>query len=112
VKLLRAVFRPFKLDEVKDALAQEGVTGLTCSEVKGYGRQRGTPETYRGAPLATEFVPKIAIDAVVPDALVQPALTALERVLRTGKVGDGKIFVSHVEEATRVRTGDRGDTAV
>ena len=112
MKLLRAIVRPFKLDDVKDALAQEGVTGLTCSEVKGYGRQHGHAETYRGAILGADFVPKVALDVVVPDALLVRALAALERVLRTGKVGDGKIFVSDVEEVVRVRTNERGPAAL
>ncbi len=95
MKLLRAILRPFKLDEVK-----------------GYGHQRGHAEVFRGAKLSTEFVPKIALDVVVPDALLRPALEVLERTLRTGQVGDGKIFVSQVEEAIRVRTNERGDAAL
>ncbi len=108
--LLRAIFRPFKLDEVKDALADEGVTGLTCSEVKGYGRHAPDGDTYRRG--TTEFVPHVALDVVVPEALVAQAIAALERVLRTGKAGDGKIFVSRVEDVMRVRTGDRGVAAL
>ncbi len=109
--LLRAIFRPFKLDEVKDALAEEGVTGLTCSEVKGYGRHAPDGETHRRA-VASEFVPNVALDVVVPEALVARAIAALERALRTGKAGDGKIFVSRVEDVLRVRTGDRGVAAL
>ncbi len=112
MKVLRVITQPFKLDDVKDALSQVGVAGLTASEVKGFGRQKGGSEVFRGAASTEEFVPRIALDVVIPDALLTPVLSALERTLRTGRVGDGKIFVSHVEEAIRVRTNERGDAAL
>jgi nitrogen regulatory protein P-II 1 len=112
VKKIEAIIKPFKLDEVKDALAEVGVQGMTVTEVKGFGRTGGKKEVYRGSAYVVDFVPKVKIDVVVPDSLVQSAIDAIEKTARTGKIGDGKIFVTPVEEAVRIRTGERGEDAI
>ena len=112
MKKIEAIIKPFKLDEVKDALAEVGVQGMTVTEVKGFGRTGGKKEVYRGSAYVVDFVPKVKIDVVVPDALVQSAIDAIEKTARTGKIGDGKIFVTPVEEAVRIRTGERGEDAI
>ena len=112
MKKVEAIVKPFKLDDVKDALGEVGVLGLTVTEVKGFGRQRGHTESYRGAEYIVDFLPKMKIEVVVPDDLVPAVLEAVERAARTGRIGDGKIFVSPVEEAVRIRTGERGEGAL
>ena len=112
MKKIEAIIKPFKLDEVKDALAEVGVQGMTVTEVKGFGRTGGKKEVYRGSAYVVDFVPKVKIDVVVPDSLVQSAIDAIEKTARTGKIGDGKIFVLPIEEAIRIRTGERGETAI
>jgi len=112
VKKLEAIIKPFKLDEVKLALAEIGVAGLTVIEVKGYGRQKGHNEVYRGAEYVVDFLPKVKLEIIVPDALVGKALEVIERTAKTGRIGDGKLFVGAVDEAIRVRTGERGEEAV
>ncbi len=112
MKKVEAVIKPFKLDEVKGALAEIGIAGLTATEVKGFGRQKGHTELYRGAEYVVDFLPKVKVEVVVADPLVARVVDAIERVARTGKIGDGKIFVTPVEEAVRVRTGERGEEAL
>jgi nitrogen regulatory protein PII len=112
MKKIEAIIRPSRLDEVKEALNSVGVTGMTVSEVKGFGRQKGHKELYRGAEYIVDFVPKIKIEAVVQDDFVGQAIDAIERSARTGNLGDGKIFVVEVADAVRVRTGERGDLAL
>jgi nitrogen regulatory protein PII len=112
MKKLEAIIKPFKLDEVKAALAAAGVSGLTVSEVKGFGRQKGHSELYRGAEYVVEFLPKVKIEVAIPDALVSRAIEAIMGTARTGKIGDGKIFVSSLEEVLRIRTGERGEEAL
>lgn len=112
MKKIEAIIKPFKLDEVKDALSELGVFGLTVTEVKGFGRQRGHTELYRGAEYAVDFVPKVKLETVVPDDLVLRVVEVIERVAKTGKLGDGKIFVLPVDEAVRIRTGERGPDAL
>jgi nitrogen regulatory protein P-II 1 len=112
VRKLEAIIKPFKLDEVKLALAEIGVAGLTVIEVKGYGRQKGHNEVYRGAEYVVDFLPKVKLEIVVPDSLVAKAIEVIERTAKTGRIGDGKLFVAGVEEAVRVRTGERGDEAL
>ena len=112
MKFIIAIIRPFKLDEVRDALAQAGVTGLTVTEVKGYGRQKGHTELYRGAEYVVDFVPKIKLEAAVPDARVDVIVDAISEAARTDKVGDGKIFVLDLVQATRIRTGETVDDAL
>lgn len=112
MKLVQAIIKPFKLDEVKDALNAIGIEGITVTEVKGYGRQKGHSESYRGAEYAVDFIPKIRIDIVVADDLATKVVSTIETTARTGKIGDGKIFVSAIEEAVRIRTGERGNDAV
>ena len=112
MKKIEAIIQPFKLDEVKDALAEVGVKGMTVTEVKGFGRTGGKREVYRGSAYVVDFVPKVKVEVVVPDALAAAVLEAIERAAKTGRIGDGKIFVVHVEEAVRIRTGERGDDAV
>ncbi len=112
MKKIVAIIRPSKLDEVKAALSHVWIAGLTISEVKGFGRQRGHEEVYRGAEYAIDFVPKLSVEVVVPDPLVPRILHDLERAVRTGKIGDGKIFVTPIDEAIRVRTGERGEEAL
>jgi nitrogen regulatory protein P-II 1 len=112
VKKVEAIIKPFKLDEVKLALAEIGVSGLTVIEVKGYGRQKGHNEVYRGAEYVVDFLPKVKLEVVVPDELVRKTVEAIERSAKTGRIGDGKLFVGGVEEAIRVRTGERGEEAL
>ena len=112
MKLITAVIKPFKLDEVRDALVRVGVTGMTVSEVKGYGRQKGHSEIYRGAEYAIQFVPKVKIEILVSDALLSQAVETIRLASNTGEIGDGKIFVSTVEQAIRIRTGEIDDAAV
>jgi len=112
MKKIEAIIKPFKLDEVKNALHEVGITGLTVSEIKGFGRQKGHTEVYRGAEYVVDFLPKVLIEVVLDDALLTPALEAIAQAARTDKIGDGKIFVSNIEEAIRIRTGERGVDAV
>jgi nitrogen regulatory protein P-II 1 len=112
VKKVEAVIKPFKLDEVKEALHEVGVSGITVLEAKGFGRQKGHSELYRGAEYVVDFVPKVKLEVVVEDDLVERVIEAIVAVARTGRIGDGKIFVSTVEEAVRIRTGERGSDAI
>jgi nitrogen regulatory protein P-II 1 len=112
MKKIEAIIKPFKLDDAKGALGQVGVLGMSVSEVKGFGRQKGHTELYRGAEYVVDFLPKIRIEVVVPDELVEKVTLALCESARTGKIGDGKIFVVPVEDAIRIRTGERGDAAL
>jgi nitrogen regulatory protein P-II 1 len=112
MKKIEAIIKPFKLDEVKSALHEVGVTGLTVVEVRGFGRQKGHTEVYRGAEYVVDFLPKVKIEVVIDDALLPRAVEAIMQSARTDKIGDGKIFVSNVEEAIRIRTGERGPDAV
>jgi nitrogen regulatory protein P-II 1 len=112
MKKIEAIVKPFKLDEVREALSEAGVSGITVTEVKGFGRQKGHTELYRGAEYMVDFLPKVKIEAVVPDARVDAAIEAIVAAARTGKIGDGKIFVSHVEHAVRIRTGETDEGAV
>ena len=109
---MSAIIKPFKLDEVRDALTGVGVSGLTVSEVKGFGRQKGQTEIYRGAEYAVSFLPKIKIEVVIDDALVERAVETIRKAAGTGKIGDGKIFVTSVEQAVRIRTGESGADAL
>ena len=109
MKLITAIIRPFKLDDVRDALTEAGVTGVTVTEVKGYGRQKGHTELYRGAEYVVDFVPKIRLETAVPDARVDVVIEAIVEAARTDKVGDGKIFVTPLDHAVRIRTGEIGD---
>jgi nitrogen regulatory protein PII len=112
VKLITAIVKPFKLDEVREALADVGVAGLTVTDVKGFGRQKGHTEVYRGAEYVVDFLPKIKIEAVIADDLVERAIEAITQASRTGRIGDGKIFVQPVEQVIRIRTGETGEEAV
>ncbi|ODS96659.1 MAG: transcriptional regulator [Lautropia sp. SCN 69-89] len=112
MKLITAVIKPFKLDEVREALSAIGVQGMTVAEVKGFGRQKGHTELYRGAEYVIDFMPKIKIDVAVPDELVDRAIEAIETSARTGKIGDGKVFVFDLERVLRIRTGETGDGAL
>ena len=112
MKLITAVVKPFKLDDVKDALKAAGIAGITVTEVRGFGRQGGHTETYRGAEYKIDFVPKVAIDLVVDDSNVDAAVDAITRAAATGKIGDGKIWVTNVERLVRIRTGEEGADAV
>ena len=112
MKLITAVIKPFKLDEVREALSAIGVQGLTVTEVKGFGRQKGHTELYRGAEYVVDFLPKVKIEMVLPDDLVEVAVDAIISAARTEKIGDGKIFILPVEQAIRIRTGETGDDAV
>jgi len=112
MKKIEAIIKPFKLDEVKDVLAEVGVQGMTITEVKGFGRTGGKQEVYRGSAYVVDFVPKIKVEVVVADRLVADVIDAIERTARTGRIGDGKIFVTSVEEAVRIRTGERGEDAI
>jgi nitrogen regulatory protein PII len=112
MKKIEAIIRPFKLDEVKEALIEEGVKGLTMSEVRGYGRQKGHTETYRGSEYRIEFVPKIKIEVVVDDEMAEKVIDAILKTAKTGQVGDGKIFVSNVDDVIRIRTEESGKHAL
>jgi len=112
MKLITAIIRPFKLDDVRDALTEAGVTGVTVTEVKGYGRQKGHTELYRGAEYVVDFVPKIRLETAVPDARVDIIIEAIVEAARTDKVGDGKIFVTPLDHAVRIRTGEIGEDAL
>jgi nitrogen regulatory protein P-II 1 len=112
MKKIEAIIKPFKLEEVKDALAEIGVEGMTVTEVKGFGRQKGHTEIYRGSEYTVDFLPKIKIEVVLGDGLVESATAAILKAAKTGKIGDGKIFVSPVEEAVRIRTDETGEKAV
>ncbi|WP_367419159.1 P-II family nitrogen regulator [Snodgrassella alvi] len=112
MKKITAMIKPFKLDDVREALAEIGVQGMTVSEVKGFGRQKGHTEIYRGAEYEVDFLPKIKMEIVLTEELVERAIEVIVNCARTGKVGDGKVFVSHVDEVVRIRTGESGDAAV
>jgi nitrogen regulatory protein P-II 1 len=112
MKMIEAVIKPFKLDEVKDALTKAGVQGMTVSEVKGFGRQKGHTELYRGAEYTVDFLPKVKIEVLVPDDKAQKVVESIMETARTGKIGDGKIFVTAVEEVVRIRTGEKGADAI
>ncbi len=112
MKQITAIIKPFKLDEVREALADVGVSGLTVTEVKGFGRQKGHTELYRGAEYVVDFLPKVKVEAVVDDSVVEQAVEAIIKAARTGKIGDGKIFVQAVEQVVRIRTGETGVEAV
>jgi len=112
VKKIEAIIKPFKLDEVKEALNEIGLQGLTVTEAKGFGRQKGHTELYRGAEYVVDFLPKVKIELVIEDTLVERALEAIQQAAHTGRIGDGKIFVTPVEEAIRIRTGERGSDAI
>jgi nitrogen regulatory protein P-II 1 len=112
VKKVEAIIKPFKLDEVKQALSEVGVAGLTATEVKGFGRQKGHTELYRGAEYVVDFLPKVKVEVVVADNIVGRVVEAIERAAKTGRIGDGKIFVVPIEEVIRIRTGERGEDAL
>ena len=112
MKLVVAIIKPFKVDEVREALSEAGVAGVTVTEVKGFGRQRGHTELYRGAEYVVDFLPKVKVEVIVGDALVERAIESLVKAARTGKIGDGKIFVTDVEQIVRIRTGESGEEAV
>ena len=112
MKLITAIVKPFKLDQVREALADVGVNGLTVTDVKGFGRQKGHSEVYRGAEYVVDFLPKIKIEAVIADDLTERAVEAIINAARTGRIGDGKIFVQPIEQVVRIRTGETGDAAV
>ena len=112
MKKVEAIIKPFKLDEVREALSEIGVSGLTVTEVKGFGRQKGHTELYRGAEYVVDFLPKVKVEVIVADNLVERAIEAVIRAARTGKIGDGKIFVTSVEQVVRIRTGESGEAAV
>jgi len=112
MKLITSIIKPFKLDEVRESLAEVGVTGLTVTEVKGFGRQKGHTELYRGAEYVVDFLPKLKVEAVVADDRLEAAIEAITKAARTGKIGDGKIFVTAVEQVIRIRTGETDNAAV
>ncbi|MDO9213878.1 MAG: P-II family nitrogen regulator [Methylococcales bacterium] len=112
MKLITAIIKPFKLDDVREALSDMGVSGITMTEVKGFGRQKGHTELYRGAEYVVDFLPKAKIEVAVPDLLVEQALQAIAKAANTGKIGDGKIFVTNLEQVIRIRTGETGDEAL
>jgi nitrogen regulatory protein P-II 1 len=112
MKKIEAIVKPFKLDEVREALAEVGVTGLTVTEVKGFGRQKGHTELYRGAEYVVDFLPKVKIEVVVTDKLVEQVIEAIIKSARTGKIGDGKVFVSEVQQVVRIRTGELDESAI
>ena len=112
MKKIEAVIKPFKLEEVKDALSEVGIEGMTVSEVKGFGRQKGHTEIYRGSEYTVDFLPKIKVELVVPDSRVEAAVAAIVKSAKTGKIGDGKVFVMPVEEAIRIRTDEKGEQAL
>jgi nitrogen regulatory protein P-II 2 len=112
MKLVTAIIKPFKLDEVRESLSAIGVSGITVTEVKGFGRQKGHTELYRGAEYVVDFLPKVKLDIAIPDELLDQALEAIEGAARTGKIGDGKIFVMELEQVIRIRTGETGGEAL
>ena len=112
MKMITAIIKPFKLDEVRQALSDIGVQGMTVTEVKGFGRQKGHTELYRGAEYVVDFLPKVKVEAAVTDALVERVIEAIEASARTGKIGDGKVFVTDLEQVVRIRTGETGSAAV
>ena len=112
MKKVEAIIKPFKLDDVKDALHDVGVSGITVTEVKGFGRQKGHTELYRGAEYVVDFLPKVKVEIVVPDERLEACIEAIQKAARTGRIGDGKIFVLNVEEAVRIRTGETGADAI
>jgi nitrogen regulatory protein P-II 1 len=112
MKKIEAIIKPFKLDEVREALSEVGITGLTVTEVKGFGRQKGHTELYRGAEYVVDFLPKIKVEVVVTETIVEQALEAIVKAARTGKIGDGKIFVVSVDQVVRIRTGETNEAAI
>jgi nitrogen regulatory protein P-II 1 len=112
MKKVEAVIKPFKLDEVKEALHEVGIQGITVTEAKGFGRQKGHTELYRGAEYVVDFLPKVKIEVIMEDAMVERAVEAIQQAAHTGRIGDGKIFVSNIEEVVRIRTGERGTSAI
>ena len=112
MKKVEAIIKPFKLDEVKEALNDIGIQGITVSEVKGFGRQKGHTELYRGAEYVVDFLPKIKLEIIIPDDLVAQVVETIEKAARTGRIGDGKIFLTDIEEVVRIRTGERGKDAI
>jgi len=112
MKMVMAIVKPFKLDDVREALAEVGVQGITVTEVKGFGRQRGHTELYRGAEYVVDFLPKVKIEVVMEDSMVERAVEAIQQSAHTGRIGDGKIFVTTIDEAIRIRTGERGGDAI
>ena len=112
MKKIEAIIKPFKLDQVREALSEIGVSGLTVTEVKGFGRQKGHTELYRGAEYVVDFLPKVKVEVIVGDSLVDRAIDSIVKAARTGKIGDGKIFVTMVEQVVRIRTGESGEAAV
>ena len=112
MKKIEAIFKPFKLDEVREALSEIGVSGLTVTEVKGFGRQKGHTELYRGAEYVVDFLPKVKVEVVVVDKMLDTAIDAIVKAARTGKIGDGKIFVSNVDQVLRIRTGETDEAAI
>ncbi|GAM10822.1 P-II family nitrogen regulator [Geobacter pelophilus] len=112
MKKVEAIIKPFKLDEVKDALNEIGIQGITVSEIKGFGRQKGHTELYRGAEYVVDFIPKIKMEIIVSDDIVSKVVETIEQAAKTGRIGDGKIFVTPVEEVVRIRTGERGEDAL
>ena len=112
MKKIEAIIKPFKLDEVREALSELGIMGLTATEVKGFGRQKGHTELYRGAEYVVDFLPKVKLDIVVTDEMVDKVIDSISKTAHTGKIGDGKIFVMNVEDAVRIRTGEKGNTAI
>ena len=112
MKLVTAIIKPFKLDDVRESLSEIGVQGITVTEVKGFGRQKGHTELYRGAEYVVDFLPKVKVEVILQDALVERAIEAIVKAARTGKIGDGKIFVTAVEQVVRIRTGESGEAAI
>ena len=112
MKKIEAIIKPFELDEVREALSEVGVSGLTVTEVKGFGRQKGHTELYRGAEYVVDFLPKVKVEMILADAMVERAIEAIVKAARTGKIGDGKIFVTAVEQVVRIRTGESGEAAI
>mgnify|MGYP003996517569 FL=1 len=112
MKKIEAIIKPFKLDEVREALSEIGVMGMTATEVKGFGRQKGHTELYRGAEYIVDFLPKVKLDLLVSDQLAEKVVDTIVKIAHTGKIGDGKIFILNVEDAVRIRTGERGDKAI
>ncbi len=112
MKKIEAIIKPFKLDDVREALSDIGINGMTVTEVKGFGRQKGHTELYRGAEYAIDFMPKVKLEIVIPDELLEPCLEAIIETAQTGKIGDGKIFVSNIEQVIRIRTGEENEEAI